>query len=121
MGGGGLCRPPAPEQAGRLWHARDNTLYAGLALKPGSRALITDVCVPVSRLAECLLETKHDLAAERLVAPIVGHVADGNFHVLILVDPNDLAEMQRAKDLHRRIVERAIAFHPPSPAAHASR
>jgi D-lactate dehydrogenase (cytochrome) len=108
--GQGFLWATAPEDRTRLWHARDNTLYAGLALKPGSRALITDVCVPVSRLAECLSETQRDLAAEALVAPIVGHVGDGNFHVLILVDPNDGAEMQRAKDVHRRMVERAIAL-----------
>jgi D-lactate dehydrogenase (cytochrome) len=99
----------AAEERTRLWHARDNTLYAGLGLKPGSRAVITDVCVPVSRLAECLAETKQDLAAAGLVAPIVGHVGDGNFHVLILVDPDKPAEMRSAKDVHRRMVERAIA------------
>jgi D-lactate dehydrogenase (cytochrome) len=108
--GQGFLWATAPEQRTRLWHARDNTLYAGLGLKPGSRAVITDVCVPVSRLTECLLATRSDLAAVGLIAPIVGHVGDGNFHVLILVDPNNLEEMQRAKDVHRRMVERAIAF-----------
>ena len=72
--------------------------------------MITDVCVPVSRLAECLLQTKRDLDAAGLIAPIVGHVGDGNFHVLILVNPGDAEEMARAKDVHRRMVERAIAF-----------
>jgi D-lactate dehydrogenase (cytochrome) len=107
--GQGFLWATAPEERTRLWHARDNTLYAGLGLKPGSRAVITDVCVPVSRLAECLAETKRDLAAAGLIAPIVGHVGDGNFHVLILVDPDDAAEMRNAKDVHRRMVERAIA------------
>ncbi|HUI94146.1 MAG TPA: FAD-binding protein, partial [Xanthobacteraceae bacterium] len=75
------------EDRNRLWTARDNTLYAGTGLRPGSKALITDVCVPVSRLAECLIATKRDIAQSGLIAPIVGHVGDGNFHALILVDP----------------------------------
>jgi D-lactate dehydrogenase (cytochrome) len=98
--GQGFQWATAPEGRSRLWHARDNTLYAGLGLRPGTQAMITDVCVPVSRLAECLL----------LTAPIVGHVGDGNFHVLILVTPGDAEEMARARDVHRRMVERAIAF-----------
>src|SRR3954471_23243858 len=98
------------EDRSRLWTARDNTLYAGLGLKPGSRAVITDVCVPVSRLAEGLVETRQDLDRADLLAPIVGHVGDGNFHVLILVDPDDPRETQRAREVHRRMVERAIAF-----------
>jgi D-lactate dehydrogenase (cytochrome) len=108
--GQGFQWATAPEDRSRLWHARDNTLYAGLGLRPGTQAMITDVCVPVSRLAECLLETKNDLAAAGLTAPIVGHVGDGNFHVLILIDPNDADEMTRAKHVHRHMVERAIAF-----------
>ena len=72
------------EERSRLWNARDNTLYAGLGLRPGARAVITDVCVPISRLAECLTETRRDIEASGLIAPIVGHVGDGNFHTLIL-------------------------------------
>lgn len=108
--GQGFLWATALEDRSRLWHARDNTLYAGLGLKPGAQAMITDVCVPVSRLAECLLATKQDLADARLIAPIVSHVGDGNFHVLILVDPADADEMMRAKDVHRRMVQRAIAL-----------
>jgi D-lactate dehydrogenase (cytochrome) len=108
--GQGFLWATRPEERTRLWHARDNTLYAGLALKPGSRALITDVCVPVSRLAQCLDQTKQDLAAAELIAPVVGHVGDGNFHVLILVDPSQPDDMQKAREVHRRMVERAIAF-----------
>jgi len=99
-----------PEERSRLWGARDNTLYAGLGLRPGSRAMITDVCVPVSRLAECLIETKRDITQSGLIAPIVGHVGDGNFHTLILVDPQAPEEIARAEALHQRIVLRALAL-----------
>jgi len=96
------------EDRNRLWTARDNTLYAGTGLRPGSKALITDVCVPVSRLAECLVATKRDIAASGLIAPIVGHVGDGNFHTLILVDPAAPDEIARAQALHERMVARAL-------------
>ncbi|MBR1146201.1 FAD-linked oxidase C-terminal domain-containing protein [Bradyrhizobium sp. AUGA SZCCT0431] len=109
-GGRGFEWAKAAEQRSRLWHARDNTLYAGLGLKPGARAMITDVCVPVSRLAECLTETRKDADASDLVAPIVGHVGDGNFHMLILIDPANSDEVARAKALHARMVARAIAM-----------
>ena len=109
-GGRGFEWAKAAEQRSRLWHARDNTLYAGLGLRPGARAMITDVCVPVSRLAECLTETRKDADASDLVAPIVGHVGDGNFHMLILIDPAKPDEVVRAKALHARMVTRAIAM-----------
>ncbi len=99
-----------PEDRSRLWTARDNTLYAGMALRPGVRAMITDVCVPISRLAECLLETKRDIDASGLIVPIVGHVGDGNFHLLILVDQASPDELVRAKRLHDDMVERALAL-----------
>jgi D-lactate dehydrogenase (cytochrome) len=109
-GGRGFEWAKAAEQRSRLWHARDNTLYAGLSLRPGARAMITDVCVPVSRLAECLTETRQDADASDLVAPIVGHVGDGNFHMLILIDPAKPDDVVRAKALHARMVARAIAM-----------
>ncbi len=109
-GGLGFEWARAAEERTRLWHARDNTLYAGLSLKPGARAMITDVCVPISRLAECLVETRGDVEANGLIAPIVGHVGDGNFHMLILIDPNNADEVARAKALHARLVARAIAM-----------
>jgi D-lactate dehydrogenase (cytochrome) len=109
-GGRGFEWAKAAEQRSRLWHARDNTLYAGLGLRPGARAMITDVCVPVSRLAECLTETRKDADASGLVAPIVGHVGDGNFHMLILIDPANPDDVSRAKALHARMVARAIAM-----------
>src|SRR4051812_33438136 len=100
----------SPEERTRLWSARDNTLYAGTGLRPGCKALITDVCVPISRLAECLTQTKQDIETSGLIAPIVGHVGDGNFHTLILIDPNDPEELVRAKALHERMVLRALAL-----------
>jgi D-lactate dehydrogenase (cytochrome) len=96
------------EDRSRLWTARDNTLYAGIGLRPGAKAVITDVCVPVSRLAECLIATKRDIEASGLIAPIVGHVGDGNFHTLILVDPAAPDEIARAQALHERMVSRAL-------------
>jgi D-lactate dehydrogenase (cytochrome) len=99
-----------PEQRSRLWKARDSTLYAGMSLRPGSRALVTDVCVPISRLAECIASTEDDIERSGLVAPIVGHVGDGNFHLLVLVDPNDREALASAKAFHTRLVERAIAL-----------
>jgi D-lactate dehydrogenase (cytochrome) len=108
-GGLGFEWARLPEDRTRLWHARDNTLYAGLSLRPGARAMITDVCVPISRLAECLVETRRDVDAIGMIAPVVGHVGDGNFHMLILIDPADAGEIERAKALHARMVARAIA------------
>jgi D-lactate dehydrogenase (cytochrome) len=79
-------------------------------LRPGSKAVITDVCVPVSRLADCLVATKRDIAASGLIAPIVGHVGDGNFHLVMVLDPNDPGEMAEAKRLNERLVQRALAL-----------
>jgi D-lactate dehydrogenase (cytochrome) len=99
-----------PEERSRLWQARDNTLYAAMGLRPGSRALITDVCVPISRLAECMLATREDIDRSGFTVCIVGHAGDGNFHLLILVDPNDQDEIARAKALHDRMVARTLAL-----------
>lgn len=109
-GGRGFEWAQAAEQRSRLWHARDNTLYAGMGLRPGARAMITDVCVPISRLAECIAETRRDANAHNLIAPIVGHVGDGNFHMLILIDPTNPDEIAGAKALQARMVARAIAM-----------
>jgi len=109
-GGRGFEWAKAPEDRSRLWHARDNTLYAGLGLRPGARAVITDVCVPISRLAECLVDTRQDADAHGFTAPIVGHVGDGNFHMLILVDPAKPEEIEGAKALQSRMVARAVAM-----------
>jgi D-lactate dehydrogenase (cytochrome) len=109
-GAGDFVWAVRPEERSKLWHARDNTLYSAMALRPGSRALITDVCVPISRLAECMLATRDDIDSSGLTVCIVGHVGDGNFHLLILVDPLDEREIARAKALHDRMVMRALSL-----------
>ncbi|QEL22076.1 FAD-binding protein [Bosea sp. F3-2] len=110
FGGQGFAWATSPEERSRLWQARDNTLYAGLALRPGTRALVTDVCVPISRLAECLVTTAADIAESDLVAPVVGHVGDGNFHLLVLHDPDSAEDLARVKAFNERLVRRAIAL-----------
>lgn len=109
-GGSHFAWATNPEDRTRLWHARHNAYYAGLALRPGAKGLTTDVCVPISRLAECVVETKKDLAQSRIPAPIVGHVGDGNFHVLLVIDPDDPEEFAEAQRLNERIVERALSM-----------
>ena len=99
-----------PEDRSRLWQARHDAYYACIGLQPGWRSLTTDVCVPISRLAECIAATMADIAASGLIAPLVGHVGDGNFHLLILADPDDAAAVERARALSNRLVERAIAM-----------
>jgi D-lactate dehydrogenase (cytochrome) len=98
------------EDRSRLWQARHDTYFASLQLKPGCRALTTDVCVPISRLADCIEATREDILSHDLVAPIVGHVGDGNFHVIVLIDPNSPAENERAEAFHERLVRRALAM-----------
>lgn len=109
FGGADFAWATLPEERRELWRARHEAYYAGLALKPGSQGWPTDVCVPLSRLAGCILETRADIDREGLLAPIVGHVGDGNFHVLFIIDPDDEAEMARAAGVNERMVERAIA------------
>ncbi|MGH8704858.1 MAG: FAD-linked oxidase C-terminal domain-containing protein [Burkholderiales bacterium] len=99
-----------PEERSRLWEARHHAYFACLQLKPGARALSTDVCVPISRLAECIVETTKDIAKASMPIPLFGHVGDGNFHCVILVDPNDQAEVEEAKALNVRVVRRALAM-----------
>lgn len=99
-----------PEDRSRLWQARHNAYFALLQLRPGCRAISTDCCVPISRLAECLLETKVDCEREKIIHGIVGHVGDGNFHVQMLVDPNDPEDIARAEGVNERMVHRAIAM-----------
>ncbi len=94
----------------RLWRARHRAYDASLALRPGARGFTTDACVPISKLAECITETKRDLEQSGLLAPLVGHVGDGNFHLAILIDPDDAAERERAIAFNDRLVRRAIAF-----------
>jgi D-lactate dehydrogenase (cytochrome) len=110
FGGAVAQKAVRTEDRSALWKARHNALYAARALRPGARALITDVCVPISRLADCLLETRADLDASSLTATVVGHVGDGNFHCLILVDPDNPAEVAEAEALHQAMARRAIGM-----------
>jgi D-lactate dehydrogenase (cytochrome) len=110
LGGGPFDWATRQEDRNRLWQARHDAYWAGRSLRAGAQALATDVCVPISRLAECVTQTQHDVAASSLVAPIIGHVGDGNFHLTLLVDMKDPTEVARAKDLLERLVERALAM-----------
>jgi D-lactate dehydrogenase (cytochrome) len=98
------------EERERLWQARHEALYAALALRPGARAWTTDVCVPISRLAECILETKADHAGASFPIALVGHAGDGNFHLVYVLDPANAAEIAEAGALNGRMVERALAM-----------
>ncbi|OEJ66266.1 FAD-linked oxidase C-terminal domain-containing protein [Magnetovibrio blakemorei] len=98
------------EDRARLWAARHNLYYAGLALRPGCRALTTDVCVPISNLAECIHRTHQAFEASALTGLILGHVGDGNFHTLILFDPDDAQERQEVERLGADIVAQALAL-----------
>jgi len=94
----------------QLWRARHDAYYAGLAVYPGYRGYVTDVCVPISRLADCIAETQADIAASGMFAPVIGHVGDGNFHATIFIDPDDKAMFAKALELDRRMVLRAQAM-----------
>jgi len=109
-GGSGFQWATTTEDRARLWQARHNTLYAAMALRPGSRAWVTDVCVPISRLAECVLETRRDLQSSNLIAPLVGHVGDGNFHLNIVVNPDDEREVKEVHAFNARLIHRALAL-----------
>jgi D-lactate dehydrogenase (cytochrome) len=98
------------EERARLWQARHNTLYASRAMRPGGKSLVTDVCVPISMLAECILETKRDVQASQAFAPLVGHVGDGNFHLNFVFDPDDPRQLAEVKVLNSRLVRRALAM-----------
>ena len=98
------------EERKKLWQARHDAYFAALALRPGAQGWISDVCVPISRLADCIRETKVDLAGTYLKAPLVGHVGDGNFHLIFLVDRDQPEEIAEAERLNDRLVKRAIAM-----------
>ncbi|HRP78512.1 MAG TPA: FAD-linked oxidase C-terminal domain-containing protein [Aquamicrobium sp.] len=100
----------APDERQRLWTARHDVYWACLQLRPGTKFLATDVCVPISRLADCMVETHEDIAATGLVAPIVGHVGDGNFHASVMADTENPEEMERIKAFIDRLNSRAIAM-----------
>jgi D-lactate dehydrogenase (cytochrome) len=99
-----------PEERTKLWQARHDSYWASMALRPGAKGISTDVCVPISRLAECVEESIRDLEETGLLGPIVGHVGDGNFHVLPLIDMNSPEEIEKGKAYVGRLVERALAM-----------
>ena len=98
------------EERTKLWQARHDAYWAALQLVPGKKGISTDVCVPISRLAECMAESQADLEEVGLMAPIVGHVGDGNFHVLLLVDEDNTEEVERAEQYVSRLNMRAISM-----------
>jgi D-lactate dehydrogenase (cytochrome) len=107
-GGGNFRWETREEDRQRLWQARHDAYFAVKGLRPGASVFPTDACVPISRLADCVMETKADLEQLKLTAPIVGHVGDGNFHLSVLVDTNAPDEMKAAETLIARLAERAI-------------
>ena len=110
LGGGDFRWATRQEERSKLWQARHDAYYAALALRPGAQGWATDACVPISKLAECLLETRADIDASGLIAPIVGHVGDGNFHLVFLIDPDDAEEMARAKAVNDKMIMRTLAL-----------
>ncbi len=108
MGGSGFKWSSKTEERNALWDMRHKAYYACLALRKGSTALVTDVCVPISRLAEAVRETRADIDASPLPGPILGHVGDGNFHAILLVDPQKPDELAQARLLAGRMAERAL-------------
>jgi D-lactate dehydrogenase (cytochrome) len=110
FGGGPFEWATKAEDRTRLWQARHDGYWAAQGLRPGAKAFATDVCVPISRLAECVTESQRDAEQSKLIAPIAGHVGDGNFHMLLLVDRTDSDEVARADAFLKRLVERALAM-----------
>jgi D-lactate dehydrogenase (cytochrome) len=109
-GGSGFVWAEKPEDRTRLWKARHQNYEANVAYRPGFKMIGTDACVPISALAECIMETKADVASSGLVAPLVGHAGDGNFHLAILFDANQPGERDRAEALSDRVSMRAIRY-----------
>jgi len=110
FGGGNFEWATRTEDRTKLWTARHDAFWAAKKMAPGKEGIATDVCVPISRLAECVIETKADIEESGLIGPIVGHVGDGNFHISLMVDPDDEVEMGKANLLLDRLVERALAM-----------
>ena len=107
-GGQNFVWATRPEERSQLWQARHDAYFACLQIRPGSRAVSTDVCVPISRLAECVRETMHDVKDYIAPVPLLGHIGDGNFHLMFLVDPAKPEETELAKKFNKRLVERAL-------------
>ncbi|HUH84408.1 MAG TPA: FAD-linked oxidase C-terminal domain-containing protein [Stellaceae bacterium] len=109
-GAGELRWAATPEERSKLWQARHDAYYAALAMRPGAKGWATDVCVPISRLAQCIAETKRDLDQSFVTAVLVGHVGDGNFHLAFILDPDKPEELAEATRINDRMIERAIAM-----------
>ncbi|WP_430395445.1 FAD-binding oxidoreductase [Ferrovibrio sp.] len=109
-GGQNFSWTTKPEERARLWQARHDAAYAAKSLRPGCEIWATDVCVPISRLADCILETKEDLKQSFLIAPLVGHVGDGNFHLAFVIDRSNPKEIEEAERLNARLVQRALSM-----------
>jgi D-lactate dehydrogenase (cytochrome) len=107
-GGEGFEWATKPEDRNRLWSARHQAYFAGLQLRAGSRAVSTDVCVPISRLTECIIETGKDIEKASMPIPLFGHVGDGNFHCMVLIDPESDRDLEEAKAFNARLVKRAL-------------
>jgi D-lactate dehydrogenase (cytochrome) len=110
LGGGPFDWATRAEDRTRLWQARHDSYWSIRQLRPGTEALSSDVCVPISHLAECVTATQRDAEDSGFIAPVVGHVGDGNFHMLLLVDNKDADEVKRAEALLERLVDRALAM-----------
>jgi D-lactate dehydrogenase (cytochrome) len=110
FGGGPFEWATRAEDRTKLWQARHDAYFAARGLRPGAQPVATDVCVPISRLAECVTQSQCDIADSRLIAPIAGHVGDGNFHLSLLIDMDDPDEVTRAEKFMERLVTRALAM-----------
>lgn len=109
-GGGDFKWSDQEEDKNKLWRARHDAAYACMALRPGAGMWVTDACVPVSQLAECILETRKDIDETGFLSPIVGHVGDGNFHTVMLVDIDNAEEMKACLAFNERLLKRALAM-----------
>jgi D-lactate dehydrogenase (cytochrome) len=118
LGGGPFSFATKEEDRQKLWQARHDAFWAAKAMVPGKDAFATDVCVPISRLAQCVTETQADLAATGVYGPIVGHVGDGNFHVVLFCNRTDADEVKKVKEVYGRLIERALAMEGTSTGEH---
>ncbi len=109
-GGAGFQWSALPEERTTLWTMRHNGYYAVLASRPGARAIVTDICVPISALAQAVEETHADIARSAISGPILGHMGDGNFHAILLIDPDNASEYRAAMQISDRMAERALAL-----------
>jgi D-lactate dehydrogenase (cytochrome) len=110
LGGGDFRWATLAEERSKLWQARHDAYYAALAMRPGAKGWATDVCVPISQLSDCIRQTKEDIQASGLLAPLVGHVGDGNFHLVFVIDPDDAEEMAKAEAVNKAMIHRALAM-----------